>query len=97
MDEVTYQFYVGRYQRIYTVSEPDKDSLKMGVCAIAEVLTEHAKADNIQDEGAVSSASIGSVSVSYTTPSSAERTESRKSLQRDCLDAFMLYCDVYRG
>ena len=88
---------VARYQRIYTVTEPEPDALKMGVCAVAEVLVDHAHADNVQSDGAISSASIGSVSVSYATPSSTERMESRKRLKKECYDAFRQFCDVYRG
>ena len=88
---------VARYQRIYTVTEPEPNSLQMAVCAVAEVLVEHAHADSIQEDGAISSASIGSVSVSYATPSSTERTESRKSLKKDCYEAARLHIDIYRG
>ena len=87
---------VSRYQRIYTVTEPEPNSLKMAVCAVAEVLAEHARSTS-QESGTVSSASIGSVSVSYATPPNVDRVEAQKSLKKECFEAARLHVDIYRG
>ena len=78
---------IKRYQRIYTVTETGENSLQMAVCAVAEVLYSYA-----QTSGGVSSASIGSVSVSYGNTS-----ESRKEQARECYNAARTYLDIYRG
>lgn len=52
------------YKRIYTVTAPDDKAEAMAVCAIADALYYYENAQSGAG-GAVSSASIGSVSVSY--------------------------------
>lgn len=75
--------HLARMERIYTVTGTDDDR-KMAVCAMAEKLV-----DNAQKSG-VSSASIGSVSVSY-----AQQTNN--STARDMLREASLYLRISRG
>lgn len=87
---------LARYKRRYTVTAPDgaQDAEKMAVCAMAEALVFNARAEAGQG-GAVSSASIGSVSVSYAGSSSIDMTEKGKTAR--VYRAMELYLDVYRG
>lgn len=87
---------LARYKRRYTVTAPDgaQDAEKMAVCAMAEALVFNAMAEAGQG-GAVSSASIGSVSVSYSGSSSIDMTEKGKANR--VYNAMSLYLDVYRG
>ena len=48
------QEYLQRLQRIYQVSVPGEDSLKMAVCAVAEAIFAHSKR-----RGGVTAASVG--------------------------------------
>ena len=73
-----------RYRRTYTVTAPGDHSEDMAICAMAEVLVSNAQAS------AVSSASIGSVSVSYKAPDP-------KRLKQDLFETACLYLDIYRG
>lgn len=83
-----------RYKRLYTVTSPTPDAESMAVCAMAEALVFNAKAETGQG-GAVSSASIGSVSVSYSGTSSVDMTASGKANR--VYNAMALYLDIYRG
>ena len=87
------QDQLNRYKRIYTVVAPGENSEAMAVCAIAEVIASIVAAQN--GAGAVTSASIGSVSVSYGGMSSLDL--SRKGQARELYDAASLYLDIYRG
>ena len=73
-----------RYRRSYTVAAPGPQSENMAICAMAEVLCSNAQAS------ALSSASIGSVSVSYRAPDP-------KKQKRDLFEAANMYLDIYRG
>ena len=86
-----------QYKRNYSVSAPNENSENMAVCAMAEVLVSQARADNVQPSGVVSSASIGSVSVSYKTPSESEKAAVRKHREHEVYNAARLYLDIYRG
>lgn len=87
------QDQLNRYKRIYTVVAPEDNSEAMAVCAIAEVIAAIAAAQN--GAGAVTSASIGSVSVSYGGVSSLDL--SPKGQARELYDAARRYLDIYRG
>ena len=73
-----------RYCRTYAVTATGEHSEDMAICAMAEVLVSNAQAS------AVSSASIGSVSVSYRQPDP-------KKMRRDLFEAAAMYLDIYRG
>lgn len=83
-----------RYKRMYSITSPTPDAESMAVCAMAEALVFNARAEASRG-GAVSSASIGSVSVSYAGASSVDMTAKGKS--RRVYNAMALYLDVYRG
>ena len=87
------QDQLNRYKRIYTVVAPEEFSEAMAVCAIAEVIAAIAAAQN--GAGAVTSASIGSVSVSYGGVSSLDL--SPKGQSRELYNAACRYLDIYRG
>ena len=76
-----------RLQRIYQVTVPGEDSLKMAICAMAEALYAHAKR-----RGGVTSASVGEVSVRYESGERAERL-----LQRELYEKASIYLDISRG
>lgn len=57
------QEQLNKYKRIYAVTAPEETSEAMAVCAMADALAYFTAAQN--GTGAVASASIGSVSVSY--------------------------------
>lgn len=87
------------YMRKYTVEAPNATAEnkefaeKMAVCAMADVLYAIAAAQN--GTGAVTSASIGSVSVSYGNATAIDL--SRKGQARELYDAACRYLDIYRG
>lgn len=76
-----------KYKRMYTVTAPDDNAESMAVCAMAEAIVY-----NSGQNGAVSSASIGSVSVSYGTVDMTEKAKSNR-----VYNAAALYLDFYRG
>lgn len=86
---------LARYKRIYTVSAPTEDSESMAICAMAEALAYFAAAQNGAG-GVVSSASIGSVSVSYgsggNTVDLSPRGQAAELYRCACL-----HLDIYRG
>lgn len=86
---------LAKYKRRYTVTAPKEtpDAENMAVCAIAEAL--YFNETNEAGKGAVSSASIGSVSVSYAGSSSIDMTEKGKANR--VYNAACLYLDIYRG
>lgn len=81
-----------RYKKIYTVAAETPDAENMAVCAMAEALVHFAEAQN---GAAVSSASIGSVSESYSGASSVDLSPKRQ--EKDLYKAASLYVDIYRG
>lgn len=84
---------LARYKRIYTVTPPEETSEAMAVCAMAEVVAAIFAAQN--GFGAVASASIGSVSVSYGNAASMDL--SLKGQSRELYSAACRYLDIYRG
>ena len=81
------------YKRIYTVEAPSAKAEELAACAMADVLYAIATAQN--GAGAVSSASIGSVSVSYGGVTAIDL--SRKGQARELYEAACRYLDIYRG
>ena len=82
-----------QYKRRYTVIAPETASEAMAVCAMADVLAFIAAVQN--GTGAVQSATIGSVSVSYASSTGVDL--SRKGQARELYDAACRYLDIYRG
>ena len=98
--EREYYFYADRaqeqlnyYKRVYTVDAPSAEAEALAVCAMADILYAIAAAQN--GAGAVSAASIGSVSVSYG--GAAAMDLSRKGQARELYEAACRYLDIYRG
>lgn len=85
---------LSRYKRIYSVVAPEDNSEAMAVCAMADALAFFTAAQN-GNAGAVSSASIGSVSVSYGGAGSVDL--SQKGQARELIRCARLYLDIYRG
>lgn len=84
---------LAQYKRTYTVTAPEDDSEALAVCAMADVVAAIAAAQS--GAGAVTSASIGSVSVSYGNVAAVDL--SRKGQARDLYDAARQYLNIYRG
>ena len=82
-----------KYKRMYTVTSPGRDSEMMAICAMADAMYSIVLAQN--GTGAVSSASIGSVSVSYGSPQGLDL--SAKGQSREIYQAACIYLDIYRG
>lgn len=85
---------MNRYKRIYTVTAPDENSEAMAVCAMANALAYFTAAQN-GTGGVVSSASIGSVSVSYGGAAAVDI--SPKAQAKELLCCAKLHLDIYRG
>lgn len=85
---------LARYKRIYTVTAPDENSEAMAVCAMAEALQSFDLIAN-GEGGAVQSASIGSVSVSYGSGSKVDI--SPKGQSKELYRCACQYLDIYRG
>lgn len=87
-----------KYKRIYTVTVPEDEpnAEKMAVCAMADALAFFAAAQN-GTGGPVSSASIGSVSVSYAGASGGAVDLSAKGQAQELYRCASLYLDIYRG
>ncbi len=88
------QSQLDKYKRQYSVVAPDKDSEAMAVCAMVDAMAYFVAAQN--GTGAVASASIGSVSVSYGDAGSAVDV-SPKAQERELYRCASLYLDIYRG
>lgn len=86
---------LAKYKRIYTITAPenDPDAEKMAICAMAESIVFNARAE--AGQALISSASIGSVSVSYSGMNSVDLSERAKANR--IYNACVLYLDVYRG
>ena len=89
------QEQLNRYKRIYTVTAPEETSEAMAVCAMADALAYFTAAQN-GTGGAISSASIGSVSVSYGSAEAAVDL-SPKAQEKELYRCACLYLDIYRG
>ena len=90
---------LARYKRIYTVTVPEyePDAEFKAICAMAEALAYFTAALN-GTGGPVSSASIGSVSVSYAGASGGGAVDlSAKGQERELYRCASLYLDIYRG
>ena len=82
-----------RFKRIYTVTAPDENAEAMAICAMAEALAYFTAAQN-GTGGAVASASIGSVSVSYA---GATIDLSPKAQSKELYRCASQYLDIFRG
>ena len=87
---------LSRYNRIYTVKAPEENSEAFAVCAMAEALYSFDLIAN-GEGGAVSSASIGSVSVSYGSGVVNSVDISPKAQALELYRCACLYLDIYRG
>lgn len=87
---------LARYKRIYTVKAPEENSEAFAVCAMADALYGFTLIAN-GEGGAVSSASIGSVSVSYGSAGSNAVDISPKGQSKELYRCACLYLDIYRG
>lgn len=85
---------LARYKRIYTVTVPYENAESMAVCAMAEALAYFTAAQNGAG-GVVTSASIGSVSVSYGGAIAVDL--SPKAQERELYRCACRYLDIYRG
>lgn len=83
-----------RYKRIYTVTAPEENAEALAVCAMADAYAYFVAAQN--GAGAVTSASIGSVSVSYGGAANAVDLSPRGQ-GKELLRCAKLYLDIYRG
>ena len=86
---------LARYKRIYTVTSPDENAEAMAICAMADALAYFTAAQNGAG-GAVASASIGSVSVSYAGAAAAVDL-SPKGQARELYRCASQYLEIYRG
>lgn len=84
-----------RFKRIYTVVAPDEHSEDMAVCAMADALAYFTAAQNGAG-GVISSASIGSVSVSYGGAAGAVDLSPRGQA-RELYRCACRYLKIYRG
>lgn len=80
-----------RYKRVYTVTASDELAESMAICAMADALYYYEAAQSGAG-GAVSSAKVGSVSVSYNTADVSEKAQ-----ERELYRCARLYLDIYRG
>lgn len=85
---------LARYKRIYNVVAPEEKSEAMAICTMADALAYFVAAQNGAG-GAVTSASIGSVSVSYGAAATVDL--SAKGQERELYRCACQYLDIYRG
>lgn len=83
-----------RYKRIYTVNATSKTAESMAVCAMADALHSFDLVAN-GEGGAVQSASIGSVSVSYGSGNAIDISPQAQA--KELYRCACLYLDIYRG
>ncbi len=88
------QIKLNRYKRIYTVTAPEENSEAMAVCAMADTLAYFVAAQN-GTGGAVTGASIGSVSVSYASGGSIDT--STRAQERELYRCACDHLNIYRG
>jgi len=88
---------LNRLERVYTVTVPNgaENAEEMAVCAIADALYYFSAVAN-GETGAVSSAKIGSVSVSYGGDTSKVDL-SPAGQAREIYRVASVYLDIYRG
>lgn len=82
-----------KYKRVYKVTASGEDSEKLAICAMADVMYTIALAQS--GTLSVSSASIGSVSVSYGSAQGLDL--SAKGQAREIYNAACVFLDIYRG
>lgn len=87
---------LARYKRIYEVTAPGADAERMAVCAMAEAMYGFDLIAN-GEGGPVQSASIGSVSTSYSSASGQTIDISPKGQAAELFRCACLYLDIYRG
>lgn len=85
---------LAKYKRTYTVTAPEATSEDMAMCAMADALYYFECAQN-GEGGPVSSASIGSVSVSYAGGSAVD--VSPRAQEAELYRCASLYLYIYRG
>ena len=85
---------LARYKRIYIVTAPDENAEAMAICAMADALAYFAAAQN-GIGGAVASASVGSVSVSYAGAAAVDI--SPKAQAKELYRCASQYLEIYRG
>lgn len=78
------QEVLAQFGRMFRVVSSGQISEKMAVCAMAEKLYERARSRGVK------TASVGSVSVSYSSSST-------DSLSRELLRSARIYLDIHRG
>ena len=88
------QNQLDKYKRIYTVTPSEETSEAMAVCAMVDALAYFISVQN--GTGAVSSASIGSVSVSYGNAGS-NIDISHKAQERELYRCACQYLQISRG
>ena len=86
---------LAQYKRVYDVTSPDEDAESMAICAMADALAYFEAVQN-GSGGAVSAASIGSVSVSYAGAGNAVDT-SQAGQERELYRCACMYLDICRG
>lgn len=86
---------LARYKRIYTVTAAAENAEAMAICAMADALAYFVAAQN-GTGGAVASASIGSVSISYGNAGGAVDL-SPKGQAKELYRCACRYLDIYRG
>ena len=82
-----------QYKHKYSVTAPEENSEAMAVCAMAEAMDYFETAQS--GTGAVQSASIGSVSVSYGNVVGVDL--SHKVQEKELFRCACLFLDIYRG
>lgn len=85
---------LAQYKRTYTVTAPEETSEAMAVCAMADVVAVIAAAQS--GTGVVTSASIGSVSVSYANAANSVDL-SPKGQEKELYRCACQYLEIYRG
>lgn len=85
---------LAHYKRIYAVTAPDDSAEAMATCAMADSLAYFTAAQNGVG-GAVTAASIGSVSVSYQKNDAVDL--SSRGQERELLRCAKLYLNICRG
>ena len=85
---------LNRYKRIYTVKAPAENAEALAVCAMADALAYYAAAQS--GAGAVASASIGSVSVSFGNAANVVDL-SPKGQAKELYRCASQYLEIYRG
>ena len=88
------QNQLDKYKRLYTVTPPDENAEAMAICTMVDALAYFIAAQN--GTGAVSSASIGSVSVSYGNAGS-NIDISPKAQERELYRCACQYLQISRG